>query len=237
MYDLIKLADNIWIVDGSKVRDMGIWFTTRMVVVKLNNGSLWINSPVHVPINTFERIVELGPIKYLVAATPRHIWRLDQWNSLLPNTELWVTPQIRNKCKMTMVLPKRKLRFDGILDDNSPSAWKDDIEQIVFEGSYFIKEVIFYHKSSRTVIMDDLIQSHQFVKGKLLHNTLIRVGGVRPPGGVARDIRLTFTNRKLARQSLKRLLSWEFDKMVIAHGPYIEQGAKTLVERAFYWLK
>ena len=108
---------------------------------------------------------------------------------------------------------------------------------LVFRGSYFIKEVLFFHKASRTVILDDLIQSHKLVRGKFIHNALVRFGGVKPPGGIAKDIRLTFTNKRLARQSLERLMSWDFDRLVIAHGPCVEKDAKQLVERAFRWLK
>ena len=39
-------AENVWIIDGPPVRDMGFMFTTRMTVVKLSDGSLWVNSPV-----------------------------------------------------------------------------------------------------------------------------------------------------------------------------------------------
>ena len=50
------------------------------------------------------------------------------------------------------------------------------------------------------------------------------------------DIRLTFIHRNLARQSLKKLLSWDFDRLIIAHGPCIEKDAKAFVKRAFRWL-
>ena len=50
------------------------------------------------------------------------------------------------------------------------------------------------------------------------------------------DIRMTFTNRNLARRSLERLLSWDFDKLIIAHGPCIEKDAKGFVHEAFHWL-
>ena len=43
-------------------------------------------------------------------------------------------------------------------------------------------------------------------------------------------------NRDLARRSLEKLLSWDFDKLVIAHGVCVEKDAKPFVERAFRWL-
>jgi hypothetical protein len=41
----------------------------------------------------------------------------------------------------------------------------------------------------------------------------------------------------LARESLEKLLSWDFDKLIIAHGICIEKDAKPFVERAFQWFK
>jgi hypothetical protein len=236
VYELKAFGDGISVVDGPRVCDMGIWFDTRMCVVKLSSGDLWLDSPVQIPPEAVERIKALGRVKYLIAATPRHVWRLEKWHGLFPAAELWVTPQIRNKVKLIMVLPRHELTYTGILRDAPPPAWANDLDQLIFGGSPLIKEVIFFHKASRTIILDDLIQSHQFVNGKPFHNALVRFGGVRWPGGVPRDIRLTFINRKLARQSLEKVLSWDFDKLIIAHGPCLEKNARPFVEKAFRWL-
>jgi hypothetical protein len=229
--DLSAFAEHIWIVDGPSVRDMGVMFTTRMTVVKLCNGSLWVDSPVSVPSETLKRITELGPVRYLVAATPRHVWRLPAWHTLFPEAQLWVprpTP---------FTLEKSPLHNTGILGDEPPQAWKNDFDQLSFKGNPLIEEVVFFHKQSRTVILDDLIQVHRISKGRPFLNALFRMEGVASPNsGVGLDIRLSFIRRNLARQSLQKLLSWDFDRLIIAHGPCIEKDAKAFVERAFRWL-
>ncbi len=231
MPELQPFAKDILIVDGPNVRDMGVMFTTRMTVAKLLDGSLWVNSPVAVPFDTLKRITELGPVRYLLAATPRHVWRLAAWHTLFPEAQLWAprpTP---------FTLKKGQLPFTGILGDEPPQAWKNDFDQLAFKGNPLIEEILFFHKQSRTVILDDLIQIHPMVKGKPFRNALMKLEGVvSPHGGVGLDIRLSFTNRDLARRSLEKLLSWDFDKLVIAHGACIEKDAKPFVERAFRWL-
>ncbi|MFY9923173.1 MAG: DUF4336 domain-containing protein [Opitutaceae bacterium] len=230
MHGLHAFAENITVIDGPTVRAMGVTFPTRMIVVKLTEGPLWLNSPVSVPPNVLDRIKALGPVKYLIAPTRMHVWRLEEWHALFPDAELWAPPQIPNAFK--------RLPFTGNLTDLPPCGWADDIEQLVFRGNLFIDEVFFFHKQSRTVVMADFIQNHLPEKGKPFRNALFKLMGVSfPPGGVALDIRLSFTNRKLARQSLERLLSWDFDKLIIAHGVNIERDAKTFVERAFQWLR
>jgi len=231
MPELRAFAKNVWLVDGPNVRDFGVVFTTRMIVVKLSDGSVWANSPVSVPFDILKRITELGPVRYLIAATPRHVWRLDRWHTLFPEAQLWAartTP---------FTLKKRPLPFTGTLGDASPQGWAEDLDQLAFKGNPLIEEVLFLHKQSGTVILDDLIQIHPKMKGKPLRNALFKLEGVTSPdGGVGLDIRLSFTNRNLARRSLATLLSWDFDKLIIAHGPCIEKDAKPFLQRAFRWL-
>lgn len=138
---------------------------------------------------------------------------------------------------LALTLKTRNLEFTGILTDTPPRAWADDFEQVPIRGNPLIEEVIFLHRKSRTVILDDLIQTHPAVTGRPLSNTLFKLAGVAyPQGGVPLDIRLSFIHRNLARQSLEKVLSWDFDKLVIAHGVCVQKDAKAFVERAFRWL-
>lgn len=229
MLNIQAFAEGISIVDGPPVRAAGIKFPTRMIVVKLVDGSLWVNSPVSVPSVILERLLAQGPVKFLVAPTKMHVWRLVEWHALFPNAELWGPPQIPNAL--------RWMPFAGNLSEAPPQGWADDLDQLVFKGNCFIDEVFFLQRKSRTAIMADFIQNHPLERGKPLRNALFKVMGVAyPHGGVALDIRLSFTNRDLTRQSFRRLLAWDFDKLIIAHGVCIERDAKAFVERAFQWL-
>ena len=207
-------------------------FTTRMTIVKLTNGSIWIESPIPVSSDTLQSITEMGPVRYLVANTPRHVWRLDDAHTLFPDAQLWVPRQTH------MTLQQGDLQFTGTLTDTPPPDWADDFEQLVFKGSSQLPEVLFFHKRSGTVIIGDIIQNNRKVEGSRYTNLMFRLAGVSyPNGGVARDIRLSFRKRDLARESLEKLLSWDFDKLIIAHGACVESDAKSYVEEKFRWLK
>jgi Domain of unknown function (DUF4336) len=226
---LQQFVENIFLVDGPVVQAVGIPFPTRMVIVKLTDGSLWVNSPVTVPADTMDRIKTLGSIRYLVAPTKLHVWRLESWHALFPNAELWGPPRIPRTFK--------RLPFTGVLEDTVPSRWSEDFDQLVFRGNWFVEEVYFLHKPSGAVIFGDFIQNHRLTKGHPFQNMLWKLAGVAyPNGGVPPDIRLSFTNRRLARRSLQRLLSWDFDKLILAHGVCVEREAKQFVKRAFSWL-
>ncbi len=231
MAQLNGFAENVWIVDGPNVRDMGVEFTTRMTVVKLAMGALWVESPVPVSPDTQRRIAELGPVKYLVAATPRHVWRLRTWHAQFPHAQLWVPRATPFTLNMGRLPPA------ATLGDSPHPGWADDLDQLAFQGNPLIEEAIFLHRSSGTLIVNDLIQVHSTIRGRPLRNALIRLAGVASPeGGVPLDIRLSFIHRDRARRSLERLLGWDFDKLIIAHGPCVVNEAKLFVERAFRWL-
>ncbi|MGC2119894.1 MAG: DUF4336 domain-containing protein [Candidatus Acidiferrales bacterium] len=229
MGELREFAKNVWIAEGSNVRDMGMTFTTR--IVKLGGGSLWIDSPVTVASDTLDRVAALGPVKYLVAATPRHVWRLEAWHALFPQAQLWAAR------RTPLTLKHENLALTGVLTDVAPEGWAKDLGQLAFKGNPFIEEVIFLHRESRTVILDDLIQRHPLIPGKPLRNALVNFFRVAyPRGGVPLDMKFSFIRRRSARESLAKLLSWDFEKLIIAHGPCVEENAKAFVEQAFRWL-
>jgi Domain of unknown function (DUF4336) len=230
MQGIQAFARDVWTVEGPVVRDFGVDFTTRMTVVKLSDGTLWVDSPVPVSFDLLSAVAALGPPAHVVSATPRHVWRLGAWHGLFPQARLW-TPK---RSPLTLGGPALPA---GTLADGPQPDWSADLDQVAFKGNPLIEEVVFLHRESRTLIMDDLIQIHAPAAGRPLRNALSRFGGVAAPeGGVPVDIRLSFIHRGAARRCLATLLSWDFDKLIIAHGPCVESGAKDFVRRAFRWL-
>lgn len=76
MGDLVRFGENLFVIEGPVVRDMGMPFDTRMTVAVLDDGSLWLESPVPVTYDTLMQLTALGPVKYLLTNTPRHVWLL-----------------------------------------------------------------------------------------------------------------------------------------------------------------
>ena len=229
MASLQPFAENLCIADGPTVRAVGIPFPTRMIVVQLDCGAWWVNSPVSVGRELLDHMTAKGPVRYLIAPTKLHVWRLESWHALFPTAELWAPPQVPHAFK--------HLSFAGVLGDEPPIGWAADFDQLVFRGNLFVEEVYFLHKKSRTVIFGDFIQNHPPAKGRPLRNALFNLTGVAwPQGGVPFDIRLSFINRERARRSLEKLLAWDFDKLILAHGVCVEKDAKAFVTRAFHWL-
>lgn len=75
-------GDSIWIGTGPIVKAFGFPFPTRMIVVKLANGGIWINSPVEWAVEDMKAVARMGPVAHLVSPTPLHDWRLESWETL-----------------------------------------------------------------------------------------------------------------------------------------------------------
>lgn len=223
MQPLQEFGPHIWIADGPVVKTAGFSFPTRMIVVKLSDGSVWINSPVQATREQMESVAALGPVKYLVAPSSLHVWRFEGWSGVYPQAELWIPPRTR--------IPNPSMH---VLGDDPPAAWSADLDQMVFRGSAILDEVYFHHRGSRTLIFNDFIQRYD-PRNPFLR-ALATLAGVRS-GGTPPDIRLSFTFGKAqGRESLRKLLSWDFDKVILAHGPCVTIDAKLFVQRAFRWL-
>ena len=226
--NLQRFGDDIWIAEGPRVSAFGpVTLPTRMILVKLRDESVWINSPVETSLEVLDEIKAIGPVRYLVAPTSLHVWRLQSWRALFPDAELWGPPASRRATP--------RLAFAGRLGEDATAPWTGDIEQVVFRGNAFLDEVEFFHKPSRTLIVTDFIQNYPAVRGDILGNLAKAIGGVLN-GGVPRDIRWSTVNKTKARESLSTILSWDFDKAILAHGACIRHHAKPFVETAFRWL-
>lgn len=217
MNALKSFAESVWIADGPTISFFGFPYPTRMVVVKLGDGSLWINSPVEATREQALHLEQLGPVAHLVSPTRLHDWRLEQWTQFFPQARAW--------------------KADA-LGDTTPTAWQADLDQLLFRGSRVLSESEFFHRPSRTLIMGDFIQNFQPEPGRALRNAFFRFGGIMH-GGMPRDLRASFAGKRhkaLARESLRQLLAWDFDKLIPAHGACIETNAKPFVQRSLHRL-
>jgi hypothetical protein len=47
---------------------------------------------------------------------------------------------------------------------------------------------------------------------------------------------LLIRDRRAARGSLERILAWDFDRVIVAHGDVQESGGKALLRDGYAWL-
>ncbi len=228
MRPLKPFGDRIWICDGPRVRMMTIPFATRMTIVELEAGNLWVHSPLEPTPEVQEAVEALGEVKFIVAPNKIHSLGVGPWKEQYPSADVWVSPRFRERHPSAPV--------DYVIGADAPQAWGGQIDILCFGGSSFLDEVVFYHNRSGTLILTDLIQRHDPAGESWFWRFVKRTVGVLGlSGGTAKDLLCTFGDLDAARASAEALLRWDFDRVVIAHGMCITEDAYRTVEEAFDW--
>lgn len=198
LYTLKEVDQNIWIVDGDLIQmDMKIFklpFQTRMTVIKLNDGKLWIHSPIAPNEELFTELDALGRVAYLVSPNKIHYAYMADWKKRYPHAQAWSSPGVEERAKSQNV----KVVFDIDLTDKAPDLWSDEIDQLIFKGSSVIEEVVFFHKSTKTLIVTDLIENFEPEKiASPIRRRFYRLARVTAPDGQTPiDYRMTFLGRQ-----------------------------------------
>ncbi len=205
-----------------------------MVVVRLSGGELFVWSPVEFDEGLRSRIDTLGEVRHLVSPNKIHYAHIAAWKQAYPEAIAWASPGAGERAASQNI----EVSFDAELGDAAEPEWSGDLDQLVFRGSRYMEEVVFFHRKTKTAILADLIENFEPSKVGGVHGWLTRLAGAAHPDGKAPlDLRLTFLGRKAeARTSFERMLAWSPDKVIMAHGRLYERNGAAELRRAFRWL-
>ena len=223
-------APDLWLIDGPVVTAaLGFHDPTRMAVVRLADGTLWLWSPVALTPVLRAQVDALGPVAVLVAPNTLHHLALGDWQVAYPQARVWAVPRLENK--------RPDLRIDHTFG-RDPAPWADQIEPLVFDTNRITTEAVFLHRASGTVLVTDLLQ--QMPRGWYRGwRALVAQwdGMTGPEPAVPLKFRMTFKDKPRVLAQIRHLLSWPAQRVVMAHGDPVTQDAHGVLARAFAWSK
>jgi len=224
-------GEDLWLADGPTVRFMRFFaYPTRMAVVRLADGTLWVWSPIALDDGLAAELAELGPVAHLVEPNALHHLSLPQWHARYPSARIHGAPGLAKK--------RPDVAFDSELADEPDPAWAGQIDQVVVRGSLFLDEVLFFHRASKTALACDLIQRFDPRELSGLPGWILRLWGLAgPDGSTPREWRASFWNRRAARRALATALAWSPERLVIAHGQLPEENGRDALARGLRWLR
>jgi hypothetical protein len=229
---LKPVAQDVWIADGPEIGMNYLGFTmpfpTRMTVVRLADGGLFVHSPIQPDAALMDAVAMLGQVTCLVAPNTLHYWSVPDWKARFAAARVFAVPGLK---------AKRPLAVDAVLGDEAPPDWRGEIDQVLIKGGLFT-ECDFFHRPSRTVILADLIENFEAprVKSWFLR-FLMRIGDVTDPNGSApRDMRATFRGHRAPLcAAVRRMLDWPAERVILAHGRWYDRDGAREMARAFSW--
>ena len=226
---LEKFGPSLYVADGPTVSFYGFPYPTRMAVVRLSDGTVWVWSPVALSDELFNSVNAIGTVRHIVSPNKIHHLFLAEWGERWREARVYAPPGLAQR--------RPDLHFDAELGDEPDPAWAADIDQVIFRGSFAMEEVVFFHRASRTAIICDLIQRHPEATMTGWKGMLMRLDSlVGEHGSTPREWRASFLRRGKARAARDKVLSWKPDRLLIAHGECAQTGATSIINHALSWI-
>lgn len=211
----------LWVAEHPQTL-FGVRIGARMTLVELEDGTLWAHSPIPLDAATRAEIDQLGPVQHIVAPNQFHHLYAASAAQSWPGSTLYVAPGLAAKVD---------LPAHTTLGEPEPAAWRRQIDQHVFGGMPAVNEVVFFHRESKTLIVTDLF----FNLRDLDHwwsRTFLRLNDAYDRFGMSRYYRSNIKDKAAARASADRILTWDFDRVILSHGAILETGGRDVVAEA-----
>src|SRR4051794_35941376 len=118
---LKKFGRDIWTADGSNVTVVGFCYPTRMAVIRLSNGDLFIWSPIQLADGLQAEVDAIGRVRHIVAPNSLHHLFLAEWQRAYPRALVYAPPGLRKK--------RKDIVFDADLGSRPSQDWGEEIDQ------------------------------------------------------------------------------------------------------------
>lgn len=222
---LEPFAEDVWTATRP-LRFLGLEVGTRMTVVRLPGGGLFVHSPVALDQPTREAVDALGPVVAIVAPCLFHHLYVAEWARAYPAASVSGAPGLERK--------RRDVTWSRVLSDEPAEEWVGTLEQVVFDALPIQNEVVFFHRASRTMVSSDVLFHLADHPARLTRAAGWLIGG-RSPGPTVME-RVLIRDRPRARKQIQRMVDWHAERVVLAHGGLITEHGSSTLRDGYAWL-
>jgi hypothetical protein len=198
---------------------------TRMTVVRLAHGGLWVHSPIAPEPGLIAALARLGEVTDVVAPNLSHHLFFRAFIDACPKARGWVAPGLGRKCPELAAYPA--LRGD--------EPWTGALQPFFIRGLPLLDETVWFHAASGSLIVTDLL----FCIGpnpNPLAGLLARLLGIHRRLGMSRTMRMMVRDKAAFGASVRPLLSLPVQRIILAHDQIVSDDARGALLRAFAFL-
>ena len=234
---LKPVTDDVWIVDGPLIEFgpplLRMPFPTRMSIIRIGR-ELFIHSPTPLTDGLKAEIAAIGEPAWIIGPNRIHYWWIPEWCDAYTAAVAYLAPRIMDQAGGRLDRVSHRCRP---LDHRSGYPWDGIIETLPVHGSY-MSEIVFFHRTSRTLVLTDMIENFEPQKLGIFSRVLTWLGGAQHPDGkMPRDMRLTYRARMAElRAAVDTMIGWDPARIILAHGRWYERDGANELRRAFRWL-
>jgi glyoxylase-like metal-dependent hydrolase (beta-lactamase superfamily II) len=193
----------------------GVRLPVRSTLIQLSSGAVLI-SPIDFSDRQIQSIRDLTPVTDIVAPNLFHHKWLQRAQIKFPGSKFWGPPGLKEKFPD---VPLTKTLTEDVW------PYKDELELVFLKGAAQANECVFFHKSSKTLIVTDLCFNLQAPKG-FLAPIVLRLMRTYKRFAVSTLWNRMVTDKALFYESLKKLLALDFETIVMSHGDILRSTAE-----------
>ena len=201
----------------------GCHFDCRMSVLRLQDDTLMIHSPILIDDALAGFIDALGEVSALLAPNLFHHLFFAQAAARYPTAKRFGAPGLKDK--------RPDLSFDHELSSKHLGALPEGVCGYAIEGMPKINEVLLYHPLSQALILTDLLFNIERPQG-LTTPMLLRLMGTHKRLAKSRLASLLTQDEAAYRRSIAPLEEIPFERLLMAHGELIEEDARARALKA-----
>jgi hypothetical protein len=227
---LREIDKNLW-VSEQPFKYLGLSVGTRMTVVRLASDELIAISPIRVDDTTISQLNAIGRVGYIVAPNSYHYLFASSFKKIYPHAKFLAAPGLPSK--------KPDLPIDEVISE-SKNNFGDEFEYFLFDGlktldvDGALNEIVFFHRDSHTLILTDTVfhfdESFPFVT-----QLAARVLGNYQKLSPSLLEKLATKDTEKVRRSVHKVLAWDFQRVIVAHGSIVETNAKQRFQDGYAW--
>jgi len=221
-----ELAPDLYVVAGCVKPAPIVRFTRNMVIVREGDELTLIN-PVRMDDAGLAALEALGTVAHILRLGPLHGMD-DQFYCDRYAVQFWSFPDGTSYTSPNL---------DHALAENGPLPF-ENARLLAFKHMKETEGAILLERSPNILITCDAIQSYSTAPHTPHTNWFSRL--MMPFIGFPRKtligpvwIKLLVTDKVGIESEFRRLLDWEFDQLIAAHGTFLPQGAHDEVRQAF----
>lgn len=205
---LDAIDQNIWTISRPH-RMMGLPVGVRMTVIRLPSGELFLHSPIELTPEIRQTLDDLGSVRYVICPNKMHHLFAGSYSAVYPSATFYVAPGLVEK--------RPDLSFAKELSPNPEPEWMDVLAQLRIEGVPWMEETVFFHRSSRSLIVTDLVFNLPPSKS-LWAKAFMTLNGVEGRLACSRLFRSQIKDKEAFRASIERVLVWQPSRVIMSHG-------------------
>eukprot|EP01083_Nonionella_stella_P097077 272903_1 len=216
------VKDQIWIRQYL-INYMGCIFYARCSVIRLSNGKYLVHSPSPMD-DAFERFLHDKSIEYIVAPGNYHYFNVALWSQKYPKAKVLIAPGVEYKAHNLKSSAIYGMLHDNYVDQDVNSVFNNDFELSLIRGFSEINEVAMLHKETSTLILLDVMEyvtTEYYDYFNRLGHLCWFLFGMHNKALPAPEYQFSLKHKLLAKDAFDKIMSWEFNKIIINHGQNI----------------